>query len=311
MEKCQDYYYMSVGLKSYYYTLNYCRKDFIYSHDGEGNYDRTPVDRHHFIRNLSHDFEEAVEKAKQWHKENGGGLRMALMSSPNAMSEREKAEYLKRLERIKEGKFNSGQHKNQYVKDVPKSYVHWMICNVYNPNKSEEDQHLSAQICYTYADEQGWIDEWAEKGRNKVFPPNYETEVNNLINDEVMLCGKYRETPISDFIYTKKKTFRVREYEYLIWMAQQNSLINRIIKRFELKPELMEDGKEYYTLTNEHFLSYAERMPDTHDLSTMLVNNWLAENDTAHKYPKFRIQWDALQTPVHELIKFCPRSEVE
>ena len=65
----EDYYFVSVGEKSYFYTLNY---SYIHINYVKSGIEQRPFPiaerRYTFIRNLSHDFDEAMEKAKAWHK---------------------------------------------------------------------------------------------------------------------------------------------------------------------------------------------------------------------------------------------------
>lgn len=307
----QDYYFMSVGEKSYFYTLNYSYIEIHYSQNEFGICGQTPVRKYSYIQNLSHDFEQALEKAKQWHKAHGGTLRLKLMDSPNAMSEREQVDYIQRMERIKQGLFNKGKYANQHVNTVPKSYVHWYLCNMYVPELSEGDQNLNAQICYNYADEQGWIEDWAEKGKQQVFPQGYEQYLNDTINGDIMLVGRYAEQPFEDYAYTKKKTLRVSVEDYLYWFANQETAIEEIIKKFELKPELAEDGQEYYTLTSEHFLSDKGRKPSDFELSVLTVRKFLSQFNKNRPYPQYRFDWKGFQMPTHKLIAFCPKSEIE
>ena len=64
----EDYYFVSVGEKSYFYTLNYSYIHIKYIKSGIEQRPFPIAERRYtFLRNLSHDFDEAMEKAKAWY----------------------------------------------------------------------------------------------------------------------------------------------------------------------------------------------------------------------------------------------------
>lgn len=285
-----DYYYVSVGEKSYFYTLNYSYMDTQYSKVGdEQKVVETKVRKHTFLRNLSHDFTEAMAKAQEWHKVRNSGIPLVLLDSPYAMSAREKGLLEQRLAAIKAGYLPVGKFANQHVSSVDKAYIHWVILNIYDPDLADDSQNLMAQVCYNYADEQGWIDEWVKKGQDSYFDPNYEDAANAIINGDVFLVGQYKNDSIKDFGYTKKGTIKVSVLNYLQWFAKQKTYVDEVIERFSIPFQLMEDGKEYYVLKSEHFDNVKSGKPQDFDLTVLMVRQFLASK--GYKFPLYRFKW--------------------
>lgn len=292
----EDYYFVSVGEKSYFYTLNY---SYIHIRYVKSGIEQRPFPiaerRYTFIRNLSHDFDEAMEKAKAWHKAIKSKNPLKLLESPKAMSERDKNKLLDRMAVISEGIIPCGKYNGQHVSTVEKSYIHWVLLNIYDPDLPEGEQNLMAQICYNHAEEQGWIDEWTQNVQATYFSPEVGILLNAIIEDDVFLVGKYKDQSLKDFGYTKKGSMKLKVADYLLWFARQTTFIDRIITSNDLKPELMEDGNEYYILKSEHFASSKSAKPTDYDLTVMMVRQRLnREKNEKHGeclYPLYRFQW--------------------
>lgn len=126
-----------------------------------------------------------------------------------------------------------------------------------------------------------------------------------------MLVGKYEGEPLEDFCYTKKKTLRVAVTDSLLWYAEQEIVTDKVIKKFNLEPQLAEDGEEYYIITSEQFFACSERKPSDFELSVLIARNFMNPHRKFRPYPKYRFKWSEMQMPVHRLIAYCPRSEVE
>lgn len=286
---------MSVGEKSYFYTLNYSYIDYVYEKSTDGKVLTSAVRKYQFMRNLSHDFDEAIAKAKEWHKNHKTDNPLKLMDSPKAMSEREKGLLEARVAAIKAGWIPFGKYRDQHVSSIDKSYIHWVILNIYNPELAEDDQNLMAQICYNYADEQGWIDAWTKSGQDKYFDPEYESNLNAAINGDVFLVGKYRNQSLQDFGYTKKKTVKVAVQDYLIWFKNQKTLVDDVIAKFNLQPELMDDGNQYYTLSNEHFANERSGKPSDYDITVLMVRQMFNRKSNMQSgeptHPLYRFKW--------------------
>lgn len=292
----EDYYFVSVGEKSYFYTLNYSYIHIKYIKSGIEQRPFPIAERRYtFLRNLSHDFDEAMEKAKAWHKAVKSKNPLKLLESPLAMSEREKNQLLDRMAVISEGIIPCGKYKDQHVSTVEKSYIHWVLLNIYNPDLPEGEQNLMAQICYNHAEEQGWIDEWTQNVQATFFGPEVGEELNAIIESDVFLVGKYKGQSLKDFGYTKKGVRKVKIADYLLWFSRQSTFIDRIISTHELEPELMEDGNEYYIFKSEHFSNAQSAKPSDYDLTIMMVRQLLnREKNEKHGeclYPLYRFQW--------------------
>lgn len=285
-----DYYYVSVGEKSYFYTLNFSYMDTQYRKVGdEQKVVETKVRKHTFLRNLSHDFSEAMTKAQEWHKGLTSEIPLVLLDSPHAMSAREQGLLEQRLAAIKAGYLPVGKYANQHVSSVEKSYIHWVVLNIYDPDLADDSQNLMAQICYNYADEQGWIEEWVKNGQDTYFDPDYEDVVNNIINGDVFLVGQYRNESIQEFGFTQKGKIKVSVLNYLQWFAKQKIYVDEVVDRFSLPLELMEDGKEYYVLRSEHFTNVKSGKPQDFDLTVLMVRHFLASKGFTH--PLYRFKW--------------------
>ena len=260
-----DYYFVGIGEKSYFYTLNYSYIHYVYEKNTDGKVLPSAVRKYTFIRNLSHDFDEAMAKATEWHKNHKTDNPLKLLDSPKSMSEREKGILEARVAAIKAG---------------------WI---------AEDDQNLMAQICYNYADEQGWVDEWTKIGQDKYFDPEYESNLNSVINGDLFLVGKYKNQSLKDFGYTKKKTMKVAVQDYLNWFRKQKTLVDEVITEFDLQPELMEDGCQYYTLSNEHFANQRTGKPSDYDINVLMVRqmfNRKSNEDSGEAIrPLYRFKW--------------------
>lgn len=290
-----DYYFVGIGEKSYFYTLNYSYIHYVYEKNTDGKVLPSAVRKHTFIRNLSHDFDEAMAKATEWHKNHKTDNPLKLLDSPKSMSEREKGILEARVAAIKAGWIPFGKYRDQHISNVDKSYIHWVILNIYDPELAEDDQNLMAQICYNYADEQGWIDEWTKIGQDKYFDPEFESNLNSVINGDLFLVGKYKNQSLKDFGYTKKKTMKVAIQDYLNWFRKQKTLVDEVITEFHLQPELMEDGCKYYTLSNEHFANQRTGKPSDYDINVLMVRqmfNRKSNEDSGEAIrPLYRFKW--------------------
>lgn len=292
----EDYYFVSVGEKSYFYTLNY---SYIHINYVKSGIEQRPFPiaerRYTFIRNLSHDFDEAMEKAKAWHEAVKSKNPLKLLESPLAMSERDKNQLLDRIAVISEGIIPCGKYKDQHVSTVEKSYIHWVLLNIYDPELPEGEQNLMAQICYNYAEEQGWIDEWTQNVQASHFGPEIGEELNAIIEGDVFLVGKYKDQSLKDFGYTKKGPMKLKVADYLLWFSRQITWLDNYLKRNEIQPELMEDGNKYYVLKSEFFASTKKAKPTEYDLTVLMARQKInREKNAKHGeclYPLYRFQW--------------------
>ena len=66
----KNYYYISTGDLNGFYTLRHTFTETCYSRTENGGVESFPVERDWYIRNLSTDREEAIEKASAWADEN-------------------------------------------------------------------------------------------------------------------------------------------------------------------------------------------------------------------------------------------------
>lgn len=303
-----DYYFMSVGEKSYFYTLNYAYTEAVYRSNEHGTYIADSVQRFAFIQNLSHDFDEAVLKAKKkWHENSDTSAPLKLLEAANSMSERELSEYKKRAERLERGILIGGKYSNQQVATLPKSYVFWIITHIYNPNLIDDEQNLNAQICFNHAHESGWINEWVQATKNHLFPENQNEILNAKVTSTVMTCGNYSGEDINDFLYTKKKTYKKASMNYLEWFSEQVKPIDEMFFNLDIPPVKDETGQRYLTITSKDYLAAHKELPSAFLLNAIAVKNFLAKKTGNPKAVMYRFDWQYLSIPTHELIKYCPR----
>lgn len=67
----KNYYYISTGDLNGFYTLRHTFTETCYSRTENGGTESFPVERDWYIRNLSTDREEAIQKANQWADDHG------------------------------------------------------------------------------------------------------------------------------------------------------------------------------------------------------------------------------------------------
>ena len=67
----KNYYYISTGDLNGFYTLRHTFTETCYSRTEDGGVESFPVERDWYIRNLSTDREEAIQKANQWADDHG------------------------------------------------------------------------------------------------------------------------------------------------------------------------------------------------------------------------------------------------
>lgn len=220
----KDYYYMSVGEKTYFYTLNYCYTDTIYetvnTANGVSHFPRTIV-RHNYIRNLSHDFDQAVARLQELEVELDL-KNVQYMSSPCDMNPREKGIVEARNKAIAAEIITYGKHYGKHVKDVPVDYILWTILNRYQPDSTNE----TVQICYNYAEQQGLLKEWIENGR-EMYKKRQVTNVSRVedaLLNETILIGKFKGQTFNDVAYTKKGAINKNFLAYYEFLSQSISL---------------------------------------------------------------------------------------
>ena len=201
----KDYYYISTGDKSYFYTLNYSYLEPIYKHNCNhvlmfAGYERKSV----YICNLSHDFDEAIQKAKILSKD----VHLKIPKSPLDMNEREKIEIANKISIVSEGIMPYGKYKDTHVKDVPLGYIIWIVLN-----RPESDTLYL--ICYEYLIKNNYIEQWVSDLNEKVNSNQNTT----LVIKDVFECGKYNGMEFSEVALTKKsqlkKTF-IGYYSYIM-----------------------------------------------------------------------------------------------
>lgn len=219
-----NYYYMSVGEKTYYYTLNYCYTDLVHENvptaNGIAHVARTIV-RHTYIRNLSHDFDQAISRLKELERElNLENVKY--MSSPCDMNPREKGIIEARNKAIAAEIITSGKYYGYHVKDVPEDYIIWTIVNRYNPESTNETVH----ICYNYADKKGLLKDWILQGKesHKNKQENNVTRINNALLNETILIGKFKGKTFNEVAYTKKGTINKNFLGYYDFLNQSISI---------------------------------------------------------------------------------------
>lgn len=305
------YYYVSTGEKSYFYTLNVSYIDIVYKRGAPPMCKPIPmaVRRYQFIKNLSHDFEAAQEAAKAWVKEKNISFPLKLLSEPKAMSEREKGILAAYLARIEAGYLPFGKYADRHVSEVDKSYIHWVVKNLYDPEVAEGEQNEMAQICYNYADQQGWIKEWLEQASANLCPEGYSDELNSIINGEIFPMGKYEGQAYSEIAYTKKGTLKVAVQNYLDWLSKSDNHVKKLVREGIIEPELCEDGNEYYVLKSEHFKDQRNGKPDNFLLTVLMIKNLRRKKrnkDIADKdlhRPLFRFDWQERQLSEREALQ--------
>lgn len=303
----EDYYFVSVGEKSYFYTLNY---SYIHIRYVKSGIEQRPFPiaerRYEFLRNLSHDFDEAIEKVKQWHKNENIKCPLRLLDSPRSMSEREKHELQERTVIIEAGILPVGKYQGQHVSTVDIDYIHWVCRNVYDPEIIDGEQNLLAQICFNYADEQGWIDRWTQEVQNKYFGPEVEEQLNNALESDVLLVGKYRGKSLKDFGYTKKGPMKVKIADYIQWFRKQPTVVDTIIRKFNIEPQLMDDGFEYYILKSEHFFEMKETKPSDYDLNILMLRQMKNRERNAQLddpiFTLYRFEWQNHVLPLKKAL---------
>lgn len=220
----KTYYYMSTGEKSYFYTLNVCFTETIYvptyCPTGLCHMPKEVI-RHHFIRNLGHDFQESIARLQQLETE----LELEnviYLDSPFAMNAREKCAIEARNETIGKGILQSGKYIGSHVSEVPESYVLWNVLNTYHP----ENNNILGHICYNYADSQGWLKEWITKG--KEISANLHTvkveQIKNCLENEIFMIGKYKGQTFNDIAYTQKGAINKNVLNYYDFLKSSISL---------------------------------------------------------------------------------------
>lgn len=296
----EDYYFVSVGEKSYFYTLNY---SYIHIRYVKSGVEQRPFPiaerRYQFLRNLSHDFDEAMVKAMQWHSEAKTNCPLRLLDSPRSMSEREKHDLQKRTAIIEAGVLPVGKFQGQHVSTVAIDYIHWICRNVYNPEIADGEQNLMAQICFNYAEEQGWIDRWTQQVQDTSFALEIGDKLNAALEDDLFLVGKYRGQSLKDFGYTKKGPMKVNVADYIQWLRKQSTVVDTIINKFNLEPQLCEDGFEYYIIKSEYFFEMNETKPNDYELTILKLRQMRNRERNAK-----------LAEPVHALYRFEWNSHV-
>lgn len=255
MEEVQ-YYFISVGEKNYFYTLRYFYHKQLWKNNefGKPTFEIVTGSRH--VRNLSHDFDEAVRIAKEYMAENNY-KKLHITAPQEIMSERADVTSITAYEQKLSNKiFLSGKNVGCHVSDVDKSYVLWSILNLHNENAPLEQKRrnttlINGQICFDYATEQGWMNEWLSEGEALLKSENSSDmdEINSIINGEVFHIGKYQNEAISEFGYTKKKQLKSAVVDYLTYMANQDTVIDKIIKKGEHEFIEHDDGLDEVFIT--------------------------------------------------------------
>lgn len=211
MEEVQ-YYYISVGEKSYFYTLRYFYHKKLWKNNEFGTHTFEIVTGSRHERNLSHDFDEAVRIAKEYMASKNYKLPLHTDEPKETMNERADVTGITAYEEKLSNKILlSGKNVGCHVSEVDKSYVLWSILNVHNEDAPIEQKRrnttlINGQICFDYATEQGWLNEWLSEGENLLKGENFSDmdEINSIINGEVFHIGKYQNQALSEFGYTKK-----------------------------------------------------------------------------------------------------------
>lgn len=293
-------YYMSVGEKTYYYTLNatYVHTSYI-PYGDEGQYEEHKEIRHHFIRNLSHDFETAKEKAIAWVAEHGCKEKpLKLLDTPYSMNARQEGILEAIREMIAEGKMPSGKYAGVHISEVPMSYIHWAICNLYHPDVIETQNGRLGLMCYDYAQKQGWIDAWVKEGSGDLNDPEYQKELDETIAAGVILCGKHEGVAIKDMIYTKKGTIKVASLNYLNWLATSKMSLDYLVSDSTDIPYVKdEDGNRIYHITTEHMAERGQlKKLNRFELSILVARQYLYDNKMNDRRVRmYKIHWNEVE----------------
>lgn len=263
MEEVQ-YYFISVGEKSYFYTLRYFfhKKVWRTHENGIKSFDVVTGSRH--VRNLNHDFDEAVRIAKEYMAKHKYASPLKTTLPKENMSDRADVTSITSYdEKIAKQIFLSGKYIGCHVSEVDKGYVHWAVLNLHNEHahidqKRRNTTLINGQICFNYASEQGWLQEWIKLGEELLGTANDSDidEINKIINSDVFQCGKYRNESLSDFGYTKKKELRSKVVDYLIYMSNQQTKIDKALDDENNKFVSHDDGVDDVFITTETLKKY-------------------------------------------------------
>jgi len=258
MEEVQ-YYFISVGEKSYFYTLRYFYHKKIWStnENGQHSFELTTGSRH--VRNLNHDFDIAVSIAKEYMANKKSKMPLHTKAPTETMNERADVTSITAYEEKLSNKiFLSGKNVGCHVSEVDKSYVLWSIINLHNDNAPLEQKRrnttlINGKICFDYATEQGWLNEWLTEGENLLKSENNSDmdEINRILDGDVFHIGKYRNESLAEFGYTKKKQLRSAVVDYLIYMSKQETSIDRIIKKGKHEYVEHDDGLDEVFITTD------------------------------------------------------------
>lgn len=262
----QDYFFMSVGEKTCFYTLNYAWFENIYKSNDYGHIIIDRVERRtQFLRNLSQDFDTAIEKAKDWHKNHKGKITLKLLSSPITMNDIQRKIRQEYQEKVASGIILSGKFSGKHVSDLEENYMHWVLENIFNPDLLDGEQNLLAQIIYNYAEENGIIEKWRLMAFENLKKTHNAEVLNSKIDTGVLLAGQFKGLSFEEAFTTQKGDIKKRSVNYLNWM------LNSVNLEKDLK----------VSITDRENICYIEITPELliNDfiLSVIIINNKIAE----------------------------------
>lgn len=268
----QDYYYISVGEKTYFYTLKYSYVDNRYFANEDGSYETLPIRVECYIRNLSHNFDTAIQKAKEYHAKYGSHTKLVLPESERELSERATGITEALRQSLDTKILPTGKFAGRHVSEVYKEYIQWVVGNLYNPDECATPPNILGHICYNYAVENGWLDEWVEAGKKSLESKNDANRVNVLIEDGKILIGRKSGEQIEGFAFTKKKTIRVSAESYIYWLANNETVFDKF------NPELVadENGNDVCIIDSKYYEDTQNKTISKFDISVIIARQFLA-----------------------------------
>lgn len=293
----KDYYFISVGEKTYFYTLRYSYLDVRYFQNEDGSVESLPLRKESYIRNLSHDFDEAIQKAKEYYAKHAYLAELRLPKHPRELSERQLGATAALRESLETKILPTGKYTGSHVSDVQKDYVQWVVANLYEVDEIATPKNILAHICYNHAVETGWFDEWVETGKAAIESKNDADNVNSLINEGEILIGKKSGEKIEDFAFTKKKTIRANAESYLYWLVNQDTTFDKY------DPELVTDadGNEVCIINSKYYENTESKTISKFDISVIIARQFLATyaepSRNPNAKPRFK-KYKYVSTPI-------------
>lgn len=217
----EAYYFISTGEKTYFYTLNYTYLEPVYKQNCNFQWMIADYERkYEYICNLSHDFDEAILKAKSIVESYRGDAKLVIPSSPTDMNEREKNDIEKTKKIVDEGVLLTGKYANTHISNVPLEYMAWVVAN-------QSKSNTLYLICEKYLIDNNYIQTWMNDLANKINNKNNEKINVDLINSKMFRVGKFSGESFNDIAFTKKGELKKSFLDYYNFMK---SNIKEIIK---------------------------------------------------------------------------------